>query len=114
MTDSLRPAAVPAPFPTRRATTVVSALVLVLGLAEALCGAWVCSLAAGDTSEDPFVAVVYLVAAVVGVPGLVATVLAGAGWRLADRRAGLLLAGLAAAVAALPVLLYLFFATGAR
>lgn len=91
----------------RRGTVVTSVVVLVLGVVEIGFGAFCWYVTETDPADDPLTAIGYLVALVIGVPGVVGLVLAGLGWLLADRVAGLVLAILAACAVAVPALLWL-------
>ncbi|KRC46330.1 MULTISPECIES: hypothetical protein [unclassified Nocardioides] len=104
MTDLRVPASSSTPASTRKAAVVTSIVAIVLGLAEAGFGAYCWYLTDIDPSDDPLVAVGYVLAIVVAAPGVVGLLLGGLGWLLADRTAGLVLAILAAVVVALPVL----------
>ncbi len=95
---------------TRKAAVVTSVVALVLGVVETGFGAFCWWVTETDPSDDPLTAIGYLVALVIGVPGVLGAVLAGLGWLLADRTAGLVLAILAGCAVAVPGLLWLTFA----
>lgn len=103
MTDARVPAA---PSSTRKAAVVTSIVALALGLLEAGLGAYCWYVTSIDPSDDPLVAIGYVVAIAIGVPGAVGLLLAGLGWLFADRVAGLVLAIVAVVVAGGPVLLF--------
>lgn len=97
--------------PTRRAAVVTAVVALVLAVLELgfAAWAWIATDEAARTSDDPLVGVGYLVALVTAAPGAAAALLAGLGWFLARRTAGLVLAILAVVVAGSPLLLWLSF-----
>lgn len=107
MSDPRVPSAPSASPSTRKAAVVTSAVALVLGLLELGLGAFCWWATDTDPSDDPLTALGYLVALMIGVPGGIGLVLAGLGWLLADRVAGLVLAILAACAVAVPGLLWL-------
>ncbi len=110
MTQSHATAPVLSRSDSRRSAVAVSAIALVLGVVELLGAALLWYLTATDPSDDPLVGLGYLVALVVGAPGVVGVVLGGLGWTLADRAAGLVLGILAVVATAGPLLLFLGFA----
>ncbi|MCX6401705.1 MAG: hypothetical protein NTX33_17465 [Propionibacteriales bacterium] len=95
---------------TRGPAVVASVIALVLGVLELLGAGAIWYLTATDPSDDPLVSLGYLVAIVVGAPGVVGVVLGGLGWRFADRVAGLVLSILGVLAAAGPVAMVLTFA----
>ncbi len=95
--------------PTRRAAVVTAVVGLCLGVAElGFAGwAWIATDEAARTSDDPLVGIGYLVALVLAVPGALGVLLAGLGWFLARRSAGLALAIVGLVVAGAPLVLWL-------
>ena len=95
--------------PTRRAAVVTAVVALCLGLVELGLGAWawVATDEAARTSDDPLVGVGYVVALALAAPGAVGVLLAGLGWLLARRTAGLVLAIVGVVVAGAPLVLWL-------
>ena len=97
--------------PTRRAAVVTAVVALVLAVLELgfAAWAWIATDEAARTSDDPLVGIGYLIALVVAVPGAAGALLAGLGWLLARRTAGLVLAIIAVVVAGAPFVLWLSF-----
>lgn len=97
--------------PTRRAAVVTAVVALCLGVVELGLGAWgwLATDEAARTSDDPLVGVGYLVALAVAAPGALGVLLAGLGWLLARRTAGLVLAIVGVVVAGAPLVLWLSF-----
>lgn len=97
--------------PTRRAAVVTAVVALVLAVLELgfAAWAWIATDEAARTSDDPLVGIGYLIALVIAVPGAAGALLAGLGWLLARRTAGLVLAIIAVVVAGAPVVLWLSF-----
>ncbi|HVK30435.1 MAG TPA: hypothetical protein VM575_18995 [Nocardioides sp.] len=95
--------------PTRRAAVVTAVVALVLAVLELgfAAWAWIATDEAARTSDDPLVGVGYVIALVIAVPGAAGVLLAGLGWFLARRTAGLVLAIIAAVVAGAPFVLWL-------
>ncbi|QSR27641.1 hypothetical protein CFH99_18615 [Nocardioides aromaticivorans] len=99
--------------PTRRAAVVTAVVALVLAVLELgfAAWAWIATDEAARTSDDPLVGIGYLIALVIAVPGAAGALLAGLGWLLARRTAGLVLAIIAVVVAGAPIVLWLSFLT---
>lgn len=99
----------PAPIApsTRQAAVVTSLIALVVGILELISAGVMWYLTDIDPTDDPLVGLGYLVALLMGVPGVVAVVLGGLGWLLAGRTAGLVLAILATVAASGPVMIFL-------
>lgn len=95
--------------PTRRAAVVTAVVALALGVVElGFAGwAWLATDEAARTSDDPLVSVGYLLALAIAVPGAAGVLLAGLGWLLARRTAGLVLAIVAVVVAGIPFAMWL-------
>ena len=77
------------PQSTRRPAVVLAAIALGIAAVDIVAGASMWAATASSTSEDPLTGIGYVVAVVVGAPGVLGGVLGGLGWRFADREAGL-------------------------
>lgn len=95
--------------PTRRAAVVTAVVALVLGVLE-LCfagWAWLATDEAARTSDDPLVSVGYVLALAIAVPAAAGVLLAGLGWLLARRTAGLVLSIIAVVIVGVPFAMWL-------
>lgn len=99
------------PAPTHRAAVVTSAIAVVVSVLEVAAGGLFWYLTATDPSDDPLVGLGYLLAILVGAPGVVGVVLGALGWLLARHVAGLVLGILGVVAAAGPLLVVLLFAS---
>jgi len=98
----------PAGDPTTTAgTRITAAVAVLLGLAESGLAGWAWVDTATSTSESSTAALGYVVALLLGVPGVLALVLGALGLGFARRAGGLPLAILGVVVAAGPVVLWL-------
>lgn len=97
--------------PTRRAAVVTAVVALVLAVLELgfAAWAWIATDEAARTSDDPLVGIGYVFALAIGVPAVAGVLLAGLGWLLARRTAGLVLAIIGVVVAGAPFVLWLAF-----
>ncbi|WP_141012694.1 PrgI family protein [Nocardioides sambongensis] len=98
------------PAPRRTATVVCAVIALVVAVAQVVAAAALWIATDNDTTDDPLVGLGYVLAMIVGAPGVLGLLCGVPALLLARRPGGLTLAVLALVAVGLPVAFFLFLA----